>query len=145
MQVEAVDDRAHRVLADAEVQVAPAVGAPLDAVGVLDQRQRGGRQVGRSAHQLGHALRRPLDDLVGGLAGGHHPGVDGEARHLVVPALGPAPGEQALDADEVKFLGSYPVAGDDGHVRRKAVTKAWRDANTWLDGLRDQIRHEDLA
>ena len=36
---------------------------------------------------------------------------------------------------KVKFLGSYPVAGDDGHVRRKAVTKAWRDANAWLNGV----------
>jgi prephenate dehydratase len=44
---------------------------------------------------------------------------------------------------KVKFLGSYPVAGDEGHVRRKAATKAWRDANTWLDGLRDQIRAGD--
>ena len=36
-----------------------------------------------------------------------------------------------LDAKQaqVKFLGSYPVAGDDGHVRRRAATKAWRDAS----------------
>jgi prephenate dehydratase len=46
---------------------------------------------------------------------------------------------------KVKFLGSYPVAGDDSHVRRKAVTKAWRDANKWLSGLRAQIRTEDPA
>jgi prephenate dehydratase len=44
---------------------------------------------------------------------------------------------------EVKFLGSYPVAGEDGHVRRRAVTKAWRDANSWLDELRKQVRAED--
>ena len=44
---------------------------------------------------------------------------------------------------EVKFLGSYPVAGEDGHVRRRAATKAWRDANSWLDGLRSQVRAED--
>ena len=43
---------------------------------------------------------------------------------------------------KVKFLGSYPVSGDDGHARRKAVTKAWRDANAWLGGLREQIRRE---
>jgi prephenate dehydratase len=46
---------------------------------------------------------------------------------------------------KVKFLGSYPVAGDDGHVRRKAVTKSWRDANAWLGGLRAQIRTEDAT
>jgi prephenate dehydratase len=44
---------------------------------------------------------------------------------------------------KVKFLGSYPVAAPDGHTRRKAVTKAWRDANAWLAGLREQIRRED--
>jgi prephenate dehydratase len=44
---------------------------------------------------------------------------------------------------EVKFLGSYPVAGDDGHVRRHAATKAWRDANAWLEGLRRQVRRDD--
>jgi prephenate dehydratase len=43
----------------------------------------------------------------------------------------------------VKFLGSYPVAGEEGHVRRRAVTKAWRDANSWLDGLRAQVRDEE--
>jgi prephenate dehydratase len=45
----------------------------------------------------------------------------------------------------VKFLGSYPVAGEEGHVRRRAATKAWRDANTWLDALRAQVRDEDTA
>jgi prephenate dehydratase len=46
----------------------------------------------------------------------------------------------AAKQTQVKFLGSYPVAGDDGHVRRRAMTKAWRDANAWLDALRGQIR-----
>src|SRR5207237_4741527 len=40
----------------------------------------------------------------------------------------------------VKFLGSYPVAGEDGHVRRRAVTKAWRYANARLQGLAGQGR-----
>ena len=43
----------------------------------------------------------------------------------------------------VKFLGSYPVAGDDGHVRRRAVTKAARDATRWIDDLRAQVREPD--
>jgi prephenate dehydratase len=49
----------------------------------------------------------------------------------------------AAKQTQVKFLGSYPVAGDDGHVRRRAMTKAWRDADAWLDGLRGQIRREN--
>jgi prephenate dehydratase len=41
---------------------------------------------------------------------------------------------------KVKFLGSYPVAGDEGHVHRRAVTKAWRAAEDWLGDLRAQVR-----
>jgi prephenate dehydratase len=44
---------------------------------------------------------------------------------------------------QVKFLGSYPVAGDDSHARRTTATKAWRDAGKWLDNLRAQIRDDD--
>lgn len=47
---------------------------------------------------------------------------------------------------EVKFLGSYPVAGEEeAHARRKAVTKAERDAARWMQGLRDQIRREQSS
>jgi prephenate dehydratase len=41
---------------------------------------------------------------------------------------------------KVKFLGSYPLAGEEGHARRRAATKAWRDANAWLGELRAQVR-----
>ncbi len=44
---------------------------------------------------------------------------------------------------EVKFLGSYPLAGEDGHGRRRAVTKAWKAATTWVDDLRAQVRPGD--
>jgi prephenate dehydratase len=60
---------------------------------------------------------------------------------LVADALRSLAAKQA----KVKFLGSYPVSAADGHARRKAATKAWRDANTWLDGLRAQIRREEPA
>jgi len=45
---------------------------------------------------------------------------------------------------DVKFLGSYPVGGDReaGVARRHAVGKAWKQATTWVDGLRGQIRAE---
>ena len=41
---------------------------------------------------------------------------------------------------EVKFLGSYPVAGEEGPERRRAVTEAWTSASAWIDGLRAQVR-----
>jgi prephenate dehydratase len=40
---------------------------------------------------------------------------------------------------DVKFLGSYPAAGEHGPARRKEATEAWREASAWLDGLRGQI------
>ncbi len=43
----------------------------------------------------------------------------------------------------VKYLGSYPVAGLDGPARRTAVTKAWRDADAWLNDLRAHVRGTD--
>lgn len=38
----------------------------------------------------------------------------------------------------VKFLGSYPAAGEAAHEVRAEADAAWRDAETWLDGLRSQ-------
>jgi prephenate dehydratase len=41
---------------------------------------------------------------------------------------------------EVKFLGSYPVAGEAGPARRQAASEAWRTASEWVDSLRAQVR-----
>jgi prephenate dehydratase len=41
---------------------------------------------------------------------------------------------------DVKFLGSYPAAGEHGPARRRDAEAAWRDADRWLANLRDQIR-----
>ena len=46
----------------------------------------------------------------------------------------------AAKVAHVKYLGSYPVAGSDAPARRTAATKAWRDADRWVAGLRDQVR-----
>jgi prephenate dehydratase len=39
----------------------------------------------------------------------------------------------------VKFLGSYAAAGAAGAVRRREVGDAWRAADEWLGGIREQI------
>jgi prephenate dehydratase len=45
---------------------------------------------------------------------------------------------------EVKFLGSYAVAGaEDAHARRRAATRAWKTASTWVEELRTQVRAPD--
>ncbi len=40
----------------------------------------------------------------------------------------------------VKFLGSYPVTGDDATNRREEVAEARKNATLWIKGLRDRIR-----
>jgi prephenate dehydratase len=40
----------------------------------------------------------------------------------------------------VKFLGSYPAAGDHGPAVRARVDTAWREADAWVRSLRSQIR-----
>jgi prephenate dehydratase len=40
---------------------------------------------------------------------------------------------------DVKFLGSYPAAGEHGESVRRDADAAWHAANAWLDGLRSQI------
>ena len=39
----------------------------------------------------------------------------------------------------VKFLGSYPAAGEHGPEQRRQADKAWQAADDWLNGLRSAI------
>ena len=41
---------------------------------------------------------------------------------------------------DVKFLGSYPSGHGEAGDKRKAASKAWRDASLWLDRIRRQVR-----
>jgi prephenate dehydratase len=40
---------------------------------------------------------------------------------------------------DVKFLGSYPAAGEGSSQARSEASQAWRDAAEWMQSLRDQI------
>jgi prephenate dehydratase len=42
---------------------------------------------------------------------------------------------------DVKFLGSYPAAGEHGPAVRQEASAAWEAAARWVEGLRAQIRH----
>jgi prephenate dehydratase len=42
---------------------------------------------------------------------------------------------------DVKFLGSYPAAGDRGPAVRREADVAWRQADEWLANLRSQVEH----
>ncbi|MCU1487121.1 MAG: prephenate dehydratase [Actinomycetia bacterium] len=41
---------------------------------------------------------------------------------------------------DVKFLGSYPAAGEHGESVRRDAEVSWRRADEWVQGLRDGIR-----
>lgn len=41
---------------------------------------------------------------------------------------------------DVKFLGSYPAAGEHGPAVRRDMHEAWERADAWISGLRAQIR-----
>jgi prephenate dehydratase len=41
--------------------------------------------------------------------------------------------------EDVKFLGSYPAAGEHGPARRRDAEAAWREARDWVEGLRREI------
>jgi prephenate dehydratase len=41
----------------------------------------------------------------------------------------------------VKFLGSYPAAGDHGPAIRRDAEASWRAADEWISTLRSQVRH----
>jgi prephenate dehydratase len=41
--------------------------------------------------------------------------------------------------EDVKFLGSYPAAGEHGPARRREAEAAWRDASAWVERLRSEI------
>ena len=68
-------------------------------------------------------------------------GHDGPRTRVVVP-LPLADAMRALHAKQglVKFLGSYPAAGDHAHSAREHADARWRDADDWIERLRGSIR-----
>jgi prephenate dehydratase len=60
--------------------------------------------------------------------------------HIVDEVVADCLRNVAANQAEVKFLGSYPVAGDEGPERRRAATEAWNAASAWVDDLRAQVR-----
>ena len=96
VQRDAVQDRAHRVLADAEVQ-GPAVGVAREHLGLVNlgderrlARHRGvvaAGQVGRAAPQLGQHRRQRVQHLAGRLPGRDALRVGRELRQRVGPAV----------------------------------------------------------
>jgi hypothetical protein len=45
----------------------------------------------------------------------------------------------------VKFLGSYPAAGDSARAKRKAAGRAWKEAQGWVEELRARVRRDEAS
>ncbi|HET9442503.1 MAG TPA: prephenate dehydratase, partial [Acidimicrobiales bacterium] len=43
------------------------------------------------------------------------------------------------DIGQIKFLGSYPAAGEHSDAIRRDAEMAWQEAQRWIDGLRGQV------
>ena len=69
--------------------------------------------------------------------------IDAEG-HIADELLADALRNLAAKQADVKFLGSYPVGGphEAGVERRRAASRAWKHATTWIEQLRAQIRDE---
>jgi prephenate dehydratase len=65
--------------------------------------------------------------------------IDAEG-HLRDDVLADALRTLAAKHVRVKFLGSYPAAGEQGEARRAEAGEAWRAADAWVDGLRAQVK-----
>jgi prephenate dehydratase len=62
--------------------------------------------------------------------------VDGHIENeLLADALRELRAKQA----GVKFLGSYPAAGEQAHSAREHADARWKEADDWVTALRSQI------
>ena len=139
-----VHHRAHRVLADAEVEVATAVlvrrevARPFEGEAGLGGR----RQVGRSAHQPGNALSQGVEDLLRGIATGEALGVGWEDRQIFVPTLGQLPALHPLDlVGEARIL--RPVVRE--HVHPGVALRGPARAHVLREMAGDALRHQELG
>ena len=87
MADDAVGDRAHRVLADAEVEVAASRRQSLERARALDQGLGRGREVGVAPDEMGDPRRHGGEHGPARVAC-RHGGLRGERREVAVPALG---------------------------------------------------------
>lgn len=59
--------------------------------------------------------------------------------HIADEVVGDCLRELKAKVADVKFLGSYPAAGEHGESVRREVDAAWRSADTWLAELRKEM------
>ena len=143
-QRHAVQDGPHRVLADAEMEVAASIFAGLEVAGAVEGQAGLGRrcQVGRTAHKPGDIPRHRVEDQAGRIARGHSLAVGGERRQACIPAVG----ELAM-LHPVELVGQFgvlgPVALDPGEpgVAQFLATPA----DAVAEVIVDSVGHEEFG
>ena len=85
---------------------------------------------------LSNLLSRPTKD--GGL--GDYCFVIYADGHVADELVADAMRSLRIKQGNVKFLGSYPAAGEQAHSAREHADVRWRDADEWLERLRGDIR-----
>jgi prephenate dehydratase len=85
---------------------------------------------------LSNLLSRPTKD--GGL--GDYCFVIYADGHIADELVADAVRSLRAKQGKVKFLGSYPAAGEHAHTAREHADTRWREADDWVESLRGQIR-----
>ena len=137
-----LSDGTHGVLADAEVQVAPAVVVGLEAARTLERHVALGRrrQVGGTADQPGHVRADRVQHLLAAVARGQALRIGGERGDVGIPA-----GRQFVVRDHVQFAREVgilgPVAGEQ-RIPRLRLRLAAR-AQLLGEALAHAVGHEE--
>ena len=137
----AVADRAHAVLANAEMHVAAARRRRAERFGPLDRRLGRRREIGGAADEPGAHLGDRVDHLAGGFARRETFLVGGEDGQRLVPALG-----HRLGADMLDLAGGLGVRRFE---RRESplplvVERGAALADVVVEMLADALGHEEL-
>ena len=142
-QRHAVQDGPHRVLADAEVEIAAPVIAGLEVAGAVESQAGLGRrgQVGRASDQPGNILCDRVEDQARRDSSGHSLAVGGERRQPRIPAVG-----ELTMLHPVELVGQFGMLGpvpldpaEPGIAQRLAAT-----ADAVAEVLVDPVGHEEL-
>ncbi len=139
VRVHAVQDRAHPVLADAEVEVATRERVVRDGVGALDQRVRRGSEVGRAADELGHVDAMPWMHALELSRVACEPDAR-EVGEPALPAIGKPAGEHALELG--RELGMRGAVRRRGAPPRRAVRLG--TARALVHRLVDAVGHVEV-
>ena len=143
-QSHAVGDRAHRMLANAEMHVPAALRLRFEIARALEGQPGLGRwrEIRRAADQSGHVVRDRVQHLAAGIARGHSRGIRREVRNVAGPAVGQPAFEQTIEL--LGELGMFGAIADQSLVPGLAKRPRTIGEVGVGNDLIDSGRHEEL-